>query len=855
MKHTFPEALTSLPQWVCWRLEPDKNGGKPRKVPYNPKTGARASSTNPASWALFNEAQAAVAKYGFTGLGFVFTKEGGIVGIDIDHCRDPKTGTLNETATAITARFADTYAEISPSGTGIHLFVYGDMPEKGNKNATTGVEMYGGSRYFTMTGKPLNGAPDKIMRDEVALKWVHSSYIKPPKKDKAKKKAASAGVPVKLSDEDVLEKAKGAKNAESFLALWEGKWQETYGSQSEADHALCCSLAFWTGKDAEQMDRLFRLSKLFRLKWDVVHHGSGATYGAETIARAIEVTEYVYSLDRDVLIFEKDGRYYRVKGDNVYPITNFVFHPVEMILAEDESQLTIELVTTAAEKQRLVFMTADFGNLQRFKNVLNKRTIALSFTGNDADLELLKIHVSQMEWIRKQGVKVLGLHRLEDKWAFVTVDGAIQAGGAMIDDVLQLDRHSVIDSRLHKYQPIDRDALLALGPLLLRYNEPAKTVAVLAWCAGCFIKEHLRACIVKYPHLYLIGEAGSGKSNTLERVILPMFARSKVVAATQVTPFTLMKESASSNIIPQALDEFKPSKIERFRLNALYNHMRDSYDGHEGMRGRSDQSSVSYALLAPFIAAGEESPDEAALRERGIELLFSKRDLKDGKAREAFHQIAVQEASVTSFGRALLDEALGTEHKVVGAWHDAARTLFNSELPPRIVNNLACCMAGLSLIKKLCDRHDARWEDVFEIPMDACARYLQFAAQEFTLDGGDSNKSIVEQTLEIIDRMGLDDEECRMLDDGTKVAIHFKTVYDRYTKYRRDHAILGECLSYAQFMRQLRKSDLYSDARSMRFSSEVRWATILHYSLLRERCDVEGFRHITTTPLEGTQKD
>ena len=121
----------------------------------------------------------------------------------------------------------------------------------------------------------------------------------------------------------------------------------------------------------------------------------------------------------------------------------------------------------------------------------------------------------------------------------------------------------------------------------------------------------------------------------MERVILPIFARTRVNAATQVTAFTLMKESASSNCIPQALDEFKPSKTDRQRLNWLYNHMRDSYDGHAGLRGRADQTQVSYDLLAPLVIAGEQSPDEAAVRERGLELLFSKKDIHDAETREA----------------------------------------------------------------------------------------------------------------------------------------------------------------------------------------------------------------------------
>ena len=47
---SFPQELTALRQWICWRLEPDPRGEKPRKVPYAPRTGRKASSTNPETW-------------------------------------------------------------------------------------------------------------------------------------------------------------------------------------------------------------------------------------------------------------------------------------------------------------------------------------------------------------------------------------------------------------------------------------------------------------------------------------------------------------------------------------------------------------------------------------------------------------------------------------------------------------------------------------------------------------------------------------------------------------------------------------------------------------------------------------
>lgn len=840
---SFPKELTALPQWICWRLEPDPKGDKPRKVPYDPKTGRKASSTNPATWATLPEAEAACARYTFTGLGFVFTEESNIVGVDIDHCREAD-GSLNDTACAILEKYPS-YTEISPSGTGLHIFYYGAMPGKGNKNSATGVEMYATGRYFTMTGQRLDGTPEDIADGAAALPWIHEAFLAKKCKPRAAKTTRKT---VRLADEQVLEKARAASGGEDFADLWEGRWKDKYGSQSEADLALCCALAFWTGKDAEQMDRLFRQSALLREKWDNIHHADGSTYGAETIRQAIARTEQTYSPEGEPVIFEQNGRYYRVKGEQVYPITNFIVRPLEMLIADDETQMTCDLVTMYGETFRQTFMTTDFGNLQKFKGVLNKRTISLSYTGSEGDLELLKGYLAGLEWQVKYGIKALGLHERDGHWIFVGRHGAFAAGGEAVDDMVQLEKYASIETTLPDASAIAPERFAELAPLLLGYNEPAKTVTALAWCAGCFAKEHLRNAGIKYPHLFLIGEAGSGKSTTLERVILPIFGRSKIVAAPQITAFTLMKDAASSNLFPQALDEFKPSKIDKTRIGALYNHFRDSYDGHEGVRGRADQSQVSYALLAPLAVAGEESPDEPAIRERGMELLFSKRDLKNVASRVAFGRLSDRRDDLTALGRALLDTALTLSKAAVKQWHDEALPLFKATLPSRILNNLACCMVGLHLLEALYARLGFSWNQVFTIDLDACVKYMEYAVQDYLLDGGESNKSVVEQTLEVIDRMGLSDEECRILDENS-VAIHFRSVYDRYTQYRRDHAILGECLPFSQFMKQLRKSELYLETRTVRFGDDPKKAVILNYGLLRQRCDIEGFLQSQVKPL------
>jgi putative DNA primase/helicase len=99
---------------------------------------------------------------------------------------------------------------------------------------------------------------------------------------------------VNMSDADLIEKALAAANGAKFRALFDrGDLAAYNGDSSAADMALANLLAFWTRKDAERMDRLFRRSALFRPKWD--ERRGATTYGERTIAEAIAHTTEVYS--------------------------------------------------------------------------------------------------------------------------------------------------------------------------------------------------------------------------------------------------------------------------------------------------------------------------------------------------------------------------------------------------------------------------------------------------------------------------------------------------------------------------------------------------------------------------------
>lgn len=258
----IPSELKKLKQWVCWRGSD--------KVPMNPHTGGNAKSNDPATWGTFDVACEACDKFGFDGLGFMFAN--GYFGVDLDHCVD-------------NADFCDefvetlqSYTEYSKSGSGIHIICKGKLPDGSRRRGN--VEMYSSGRYFICTGNVYNPAYTAIKDCTDTIKILHSKYL-PSETPRLEPRKIE---PIDMDDHEIVDKARNCKSGYLFNMLYQGNWQGVYSSQSEADLALCNQLAFWTQKNEQQMDRIFRSSGLMRDKWDSKR--SGTTYGAITIGKA-----------------------------------------------------------------------------------------------------------------------------------------------------------------------------------------------------------------------------------------------------------------------------------------------------------------------------------------------------------------------------------------------------------------------------------------------------------------------------------------------------------------------------------------------------------------------------------------
>lgn len=243
---SIPLELTLFKSWCVWKAE--EREGKTTKIPYNAHNGHLLSVNNPSHLADYEMAQAAANGGNYDGVGFVCTDNDPYTFIDLDPTDDQE-------AIATQRRIFEafqTYAEISPSGRGLHLICRGKVP-MGRRRGK--VEIYSSARYMTVTGNTYRDLPIidcqamlNILYDEMgkgaALTYYSGSMTEP------------------APDDEIIRRAVDAINGEKAKSLLDGRWNDLgYRSQSEADFALMDILAYYT-QNRSQLSRLFRNSAL-----------------------------------------------------------------------------------------------------------------------------------------------------------------------------------------------------------------------------------------------------------------------------------------------------------------------------------------------------------------------------------------------------------------------------------------------------------------------------------------------------------------------------------------------------------------------------------------------------------------
>lgn len=317
---SIPQEIKETRRWVCYNVE--LRDGKETKVPVNSINGQWARSNDENTWSIFKVAILGCLKYNCAGIGFMLGN--GYFGIDLDNHEN------NEDFEELVKEFVNTlksYSEYSHSGKGIHIICKGTLPIGARRKGC--VEMYDSGRFFTMTGRTIN--PVKIEERTEEIKPLWEKYLNVVKVTQSIPVNFSMGkfvfgenyyaVPTAsnatvFNDSELLEKIRSSQFGPEFISLYHGNLSNYENDHSKADYAMCKMLAFWTGCNGVQMDRIFRGSGLMREKWEQRRNEtnrngislSAGTYGSQVIELAIKSQRNVFTPAKEKTIVIKENK-------------------------------------------------------------------------------------------------------------------------------------------------------------------------------------------------------------------------------------------------------------------------------------------------------------------------------------------------------------------------------------------------------------------------------------------------------------------------------------------------------------------------------------------------------------------
>lgn len=298
---TLPQPLAALGQynqWITYVLVPRKDGsGRMDKKPTDWRTGRLHDAHDPAIWTDY--ATAWLAGGGHT--GFVFTEHDPFWFLDVDNC--VVSGKWSLLALDLIESLPGAAWEVSISGTGLHGFGTGILPlNHGNKGA--GVDLYTTRRFCAVTG--INAIGDATTDCTVPMREVIAKFFST--KDHVVIPADWTNGPStewrgSVDDNDLIRRACNSRSIAgafqgkaSFAQLWDAdalalgrSWPDPVRAYdaSGADAALAQHLMFWTGKDCVRVDRLMRMSRLARDKWQRDDYMQRTILGALAQARDV----------------------------------------------------------------------------------------------------------------------------------------------------------------------------------------------------------------------------------------------------------------------------------------------------------------------------------------------------------------------------------------------------------------------------------------------------------------------------------------------------------------------------------------------------------------------------------------
>jgi hypothetical protein len=383
-----------------------------------------------------------------------------------------------------------------------------------------------------------------------------------------------------------------------------------------------------------------------------------------------------------------------------------------------------------------------FDDVKSFKNFLG--SLDLSFKGKIDDLTELKGWIN-MYWAIEneelhQGIKFV---IQDDQVKLITNEGTITSKG--IDYSIKSDKKNNVE--ILKSDFITREELNELKKRIFRFAESDKTIPIIGTIINNLAVAHMTAIKEKFHHLLIVGESGSGKSTILSNIIATILNYpSKDIKSIGLISNAGLTTDLSSGNYTSLYDEFKPSSLDKYKIQKLSEYLRNLYDKTTVTKGSKTFENKDFQLTRPVIMAGEESypNNEKALIERSCIVYLSKKERTERNS-QAMKWLIKNELLLKKLGRSLIDIVI---NMTLDEYRDIREKVKLNiiEFSDRPLNTAINIASGIEIFNLLLAKHEFKVFEGYE-------KYIVKNIKEEVLENGEETKSTIERMLVLYNQM------------------------------------------------------------------------------------------------------
>jgi len=498
------------------------------------------------------------------------------------------------------------------------------------------------------------------------------------------------------------------------------------------------------------------------------------------------------------------------KESKIY-ISDFNLLEAKKIVKIDEESEGIKLKFKSSVEGKIIEKIGCsniFDDLKTFRNFLG---IDLTFLGKMEDLIKLKMWINKYFALENEEIHLGAKFILKNKkLGFISCKGTIYNDKIDYETVSSENKIDIISK-----EKINKEELIELKKRIFKFLSPEKSLSIIGTVINDLAVYQNSSLDKKMHHLLIVGESESGKSTILEQIIAPILnypLEDKQSIST--TPFAMIKILSTGNY-PIIFDEFKPSMMDRYKLQRLSDILRNAYDKTVISRGEKNFKTRTFRLERPLIMAGEENypNQEKALITRSCIVYISKNERTEESSEAAFWLMSHKNI-LNKFGRSLIDEIVNMSIEEYEFIREGLREKFKV-LKDRTMTTALNIGCGIEIFNTLMERYGISKVENYE-------KHIIQNIQEEVLEGSEDAKTTVEQMLilynDMIANNRVSGPMIEIKDDN--VFIRSSKMIDEIFKFIKDYGSADVVpLKLKDFRKQAVKSGYIKkiNARQIRF--------------------------------------